>query len=121
LRGQIALDLRARSSVNSAGALVTTFATIPDAPVTKFVLTITGGPRGLLVITGRGLNVCKAPQVATARFGAQSGKTEGLSPRLATPACHPHRSHKKHATRRPSRSGGRERAADAAAWRRPAG
>ena len=54
LRGQIALDLRATTSVTNIGQLVTTFSTIPDAPVSKFTLTIAGGRKGLLVITGRG-------------------------------------------------------------------
>jgi hypothetical protein len=36
LRGQIELDLRASSAVNGAQQLVTTFSTIPDAPVSKF-------------------------------------------------------------------------------------
>jgi hypothetical protein len=62
LRGQIAPDLRAQSSVNGAGALVTTFSTIPDAPVSKFTLQITGGPKGLLVITGRGQTICGKAQ-----------------------------------------------------------
>jgi hypothetical protein len=87
LRGQIALDLRASSAVNGAQQLVTTFSTIPDAPVSKFTLTINGGPHGILVITGRGRTICGAAQVANAQFGAQSGKTEAPNPRLATPAC----------------------------------
>ena len=88
LRGQIALDLRAETSVNPVtNALVTTFGAIPDAAVSRFTLQITGGPRGLLVITGRGLNICKAPQSATARFAAQSGKTEKLLATVAKPAC----------------------------------
>jgi hypothetical protein len=85
LRGQLALDLRATTSVNSAGKLVTTFSSIPDAPVSKFTLTISGGRRGLLVITGRGRNVCSAPQVATATLGAQSGKSEALTMKLSKP------------------------------------
>jgi len=48
LRGQIALDLRAKTSVNAGSALVTTFSTIPDAAVSKFTLTIAGGKKGLL-------------------------------------------------------------------------
>ena len=85
LRGQLALDLRATTSVNSAGKLVTTFSSIPDAPVSKFTLTISGGRRGLLVITGRGRNICSAPQVATATLGAQSGKSEALTMKLSKP------------------------------------
>jgi hypothetical protein len=88
LRGQIALDLRAKTSVNTKEQLVTTFPTIPDAAVSKFVLTITGGPRGLLVITGRGLNICPKPQIAGAVFNAHSGAQEILNPTISTPACH---------------------------------
>jgi hypothetical protein len=87
VRGQLALDLRATTSVNHAGKLVTTFASIPDAPVSKFTLTIGGGPRGLLVITGRGRNICSAPQVSRASLGAQSGKSEALTIRLSRPCA----------------------------------
>ena len=51
LRGQVALDLRAQTSV-SKGKLVTTFPTVPDIPVSSFKLNISGGKKGLLVITG---------------------------------------------------------------------
>ena len=64
---------------------MTTFSTIPDAPVSKFTLTITGGRRGLLVITGRSRNICGAPQVATATLGAQSGKSVALTTKLSKP------------------------------------
>jgi hypothetical protein len=87
LRGQIAIDLRAQSSVNGAQQLVTTFPTIPDAFVSKFTLTITGGPKGILVITGRGRTICGQPQIANATLDAQSGKTETVNPTLSTPAC----------------------------------
>ena len=84
LRGQIALDLRAKTSVNAGSALVTTFSTIPDAAVSKFTLTIAGGKKGLLVITGRGRSICNAAQVTTATLGAQSGKTKNSSIRMST-------------------------------------
>jgi hypothetical protein len=104
LRGQVALDLRAQSSVDGAGRLVTTFSTIPDATVSSFKLTITGGPKGLLVITGRGQSICKSPQVATATLGAQSGKTKSLSVNMPTPCgkagkTHRGRRHRKKARR----------------------
>jgi hypothetical protein len=89
LRGQIALDLRAETSVDGAGRLVTTFSTIPDAPVSKFTLRITGGPKGLLVITGRGRSICTTTQTTLAGLGAQSGRTEGLSARMGTPCGKP--------------------------------
>jgi hypothetical protein len=85
LRGQVALDLRASSAVNGAQQLVTTFSTIPDAPVSKFTLSINGGPKGILVITGRGLTICGKAQVASAQFGAQSGKAMSQNDTLAKP------------------------------------
>ena len=85
LRGQISLDLRASSSVNGAQQLVTTFSTIPDAPVSKFTLQINGGRKGILVITGRGRTICGSPQVANANFGAQSGKTNTQNDTMSTP------------------------------------
>jgi hypothetical protein len=112
LRGQIALDLRASSAVNGAEQLVTTFSTIPDAPVSKFILTINGGPKGILVITGRGQTICGKAQVANAQFGAQSGKTEAPNPQLATPACagfhqKRHARRRRHLSRRGARRVGR--------------
>jgi len=88
LRGQIALDLRAQTSV-SGGKLVTTFATIPDAVVSSFTLRINGGKKGLLVVTGRGLNICQKNQVGNANFGAQSGKTTSGNMTLSTPCGTP--------------------------------
>jgi len=107
LRGQIALDLRANTSVNGRSALVTTFSTIPDAPISKFTLTITGGTKGLLVITGRGRNICKSTQVGDATFGAQSGNTRNRSITVKTPCAMPtkRRAHQRKHTTRPPRHG----------------
>ena len=91
LRGQLALDLRASTSVDGAGRLVTTFATIPDAPVSSFTLTITGGRGGLLVITGRGRSICTKAQIATGSLGAQSGTSERVSDHISTPCGKAHR------------------------------
>jgi hypothetical protein len=88
LRGQIALDLRASSSVDSGNHLVTTFSTVPDAPVTSFTLNITGGKSGILVVTHH-QNVCKGTQNASTVFGAQSGKTSTQTVKLGTPCGKP--------------------------------
>ncbi len=85
LRGQLALNLRASTSVNGAGELVNTFSTVPDVPVSAFTLKLTGGSKGLLVITGRHENICKAAQISTATLDAQSGKQENLTLKLGTP------------------------------------
>jgi hypothetical protein len=100
LRGQIALDLRATSSVNAAQQLVTTFNQIPDAAVTKFTLNITGGPRGVLVITGRGRTICNTPQTATADFAAQSGTANTQSDTLSTPCANAKPARAKHRSRK---------------------
>jgi len=90
LRGQIALDLRAQTSV-SGGKLVTTFPTIPDAAVSKFTLTINGGKKGILVITGRGRNICTGPQITDATLTAQSGKATNPNIKMSTPCKTPHK------------------------------
>jgi hypothetical protein len=81
LRGQIALDLTGKTSV-SHNKLVTTFGSIPDAAISKFVLTVNGGSKGILAIT-KGL--CKSKQSASVKETGQSGKTHGASPKIATP------------------------------------
>jgi hypothetical protein len=89
LRGQFAIDLRAKTSV-SRGRLVTTFPTVPDVPVSSFKLTISGGKKGLLVITGRGRSICKKAQRSAATLDAHSGKQENASIKMATP-CPKHK------------------------------
>lgn len=70
LRGEVEFDLVGRiDSVN--GGIRTTFETVPDAPVTKFVLTMRGGSRGLLV---NSRNLCAGPTRATLDLEAQNGK-----------------------------------------------
>lgn len=80
LDGQVQIDLSA--SVRSVdGRLRVAFGALPDAPVSKFVLTMAGGRRGLLVNTG---GVCaRRPRVAVS-LRAQSGKGLDLGPLLRT-------------------------------------
>ncbi len=47
------------------GGLRGTFTTIPDAPISRFVMTLRGGRHGLLV---NAANLCARPQLASARF-----------------------------------------------------
>ncbi len=105
LRGpdRIAIDVRAQTAANGAGQLVADFPSLPDAFLQTFTLQISGGPGGILVITGRGTTICAKPQIAAANLDAQSGKTETLNPTISTPACQAarkktkrHKKHKKH-------------------------
>jgi hypothetical protein len=51
---------------SAKGGIRGTFDVIPDAPVTKFVLRMRGGKRGILVNSAKSL--CRSPQFASARF-----------------------------------------------------
>jgi hypothetical protein len=67
LRGNgIAIDLVGRID-SRRGGLRATFDVVPDAPVTRFALTMKGGKRGILV---NAEDVCAHPQQALARFVA---------------------------------------------------
>ena len=77
LRGNgIAIDLVGRID-SFKGGIRTTFDVVPDAPVTKFVLSLRGGKRSLLV---NAENVCRAPQRALARFVGQDNAGEQTRP-----------------------------------------
>ncbi|HET7443045.1 MAG TPA: hypothetical protein VFJ57_00145 [Solirubrobacterales bacterium] len=55
-----------------------TFATVPDAPVSRFVLDLKGGKKkGLLE---NNTNLCKADNHATVKFDAQNGKVHDFNP-----------------------------------------
>jgi hypothetical protein len=70
----------------------TTFAKVPDAPVTKFTLEMLGGKKGLLV---NSTNLCKGTHKAIAEFTGQNGKLSDSAP--AVQAQCGKKSHRKHA------------------------
>jgi hypothetical protein len=72
----IALDGRIDSL---KGQIRNTFEAVPDAPVTKFVLTMQGGKKGLLE---NSTNLCKGIHRAEANFTGQNGKVEDFRPAL---------------------------------------
>jgi hypothetical protein len=76
LDGQIHIDLVGRiDSVDSR--IRNTFEAVPDAPVSKFVLTMQGGKKGLLVNNSE---LCKAKPRADVRFEGQNGKVHAFNP-----------------------------------------
>ncbi|HEV2728133.1 MAG TPA: hypothetical protein VGV34_07550, partial [Solirubrobacterales bacterium] len=78
LNGEIEIDLAGRiDSVNSR--MRTTFGAVPDAPVTKFVLRMQGGKKGLLV---NNTELCEAKPRAKAQFTGQNGKSSVSNPRV---------------------------------------
>jgi hypothetical protein len=57
LRGEVDIIARAETAVDKKSRLVTTFPALPDAPISKFTMTINGGKRGIIATTR---NLCKA-------------------------------------------------------------
>ena len=84
LRGQVALDLRAQTSVDPRGRLVTTFPAVPDAPISRFTLQIMGGRHGVLVVTGN-KGLCRHAQTGRATLESQSGRSESRALKVTTP------------------------------------
>jgi hypothetical protein len=79
LRGHgVEVDIAGRID-SSKGGIRGTFPTIPDAPVSKFVLTMNAGKHGVLV---NAENLCKKKQLATARFVGQANRGWRLHPEL---------------------------------------
>jgi hypothetical protein len=78
LNGQIHVVLAGRvDSVH--GGTRNTFEAVPDAPVTKFTLSLPAGKKGLLQ---NSTDICKGTHKATADFTAHNGKTLRLKPEL---------------------------------------
>jgi len=79
LRGHgIEVDVAGRIDAYKGG-IRGTFPTIPDAPVSKFVLKMNGGKRGVLVDAE---NLCKARQLATARLLGHANRGWRLHPQV---------------------------------------
>jgi hypothetical protein len=85
LRGEVSLNLRATSSVPDNKHLVSTFAMIPDAPLSSFALKLDSGNNGILVVTD-GANVCADTEKPFLSAVAQNGKRVD-APTNLTPDC----------------------------------
>jgi hypothetical protein len=73
LNGQIDVVLRGKIDTDPQGGIRTTFAQVPDAPISKFTLQMQGGPKKGLIENS--VDICARRQKATLAFGAQNGKT----------------------------------------------
>jgi hypothetical protein len=91
LQGQVDIDLDGRID-SFKGGIRTTFDRVPDVPVTKFVLTLPGGKKGLLV---NSRNLCAKPVKAIIRIKGQNGKKANSKPKLRTSCKKKHGKHKK--------------------------
>jgi hypothetical protein len=75
LNGEVRINLRGTTDVEN-GKLVSTFASLPDAPVARFGMRLKGGKGGVLAATGRP-RICARRQVAAIRFAGHNGKPSG--------------------------------------------
>ncbi|MGH2937508.1 MAG: hypothetical protein ACRDPE_05240 [Solirubrobacterales bacterium] len=94
LHGQVSIVLDGRID-SFKGGIRTTFAGIPDLPVSKFVLTLPGGKHGLLQAS---TNLCAKPVKGIIRLEGQNGKKVSRHPRIQTPCKNrpKNKHHKKH-------------------------
>jgi hypothetical protein len=81
LEGQVDIDLVGRID-SFQGGIRTTFDRVPDVPVTKFVMTLPGGKRGLLV---NSTNLCAEPVKAIIKLRGQNGRKANRKSTLRTP------------------------------------
>jgi hypothetical protein len=80
LNGQIRVLLHGKVDTDKADGLRNTFTVVPDAPVSKFVLELKGGKKGLLVNSEP---ICGKTSRASANFTAQNGRVLNLHPVIA--------------------------------------
>jgi hypothetical protein len=84
LHGQVNIRLRGVISATKA-RIKTVFANVPDVPVSKFVLTMQGGKKGLLE---NSRPLCARPHFSFLNFKAQNGKHRKVKRLpLRTPGC----------------------------------
>lgn len=82
LDGQIDIALWGKVDSGPNHGLRNTFEVVPDAPVSRFVLQMKGGSKGLLV-NSEDLCSRSAKRNAIVRFTGQNGKVEQFNPRVA--------------------------------------
>src|SRR5262249_40111900 len=78
LNGQVNVVLDGKND-SIHGGLRNTFEAVPDAPVSKFTLTLKGAKKGLLQ---NSTDICVGAHKANARFVAHNGKVVVLAPEL---------------------------------------
>ncbi len=95
LRGQVNIELAGRiDTAKKSGGIRNTFDAVPDVPVSKFILTMRGGKKGLLV---NSTAQCRKRTRVVARFRGQNGKRANQRPKLRTPCRkHARKSRSKH-------------------------
>lgn len=95
LRGRIEVDVVGRIDTDREGGIRTTFSAVPDAPISRAVVSMRGGDKGLLV---NSRNLCTAESRADVSLVAHNGKRLDQRPLIlndCAKSAHKH-SHGKH-------------------------
>jgi len=88
------VDINLNGRIDSVnGGIRNSFEAVPDAPVTKFVLEMQGGKKGLLV---NSTNICQGKHRAKASFTGQNGKLRALNPLVKACCGGKHKRRSKH-------------------------
>jgi len=78
---KVDINLVGRIDSTKQGGIRSTFEGVPDAPVSKFILQMQGGKKGLIVNSE---DICKAKHRAIAAFKGQNGKRHEFNPVVKT-------------------------------------
>jgi hypothetical protein len=81
LEGQIDIELAGSIDTVKGGSLRTTFESVPDAPVSRFTLSLAGGKRGLLQ---NSKSLCGKPKFAVTKMRGQNGAKFNSETELST-------------------------------------
>jgi hypothetical protein len=84
LHGQIDITLSGRIDSVRGGRMRATFDVVPDAPLSRFVLSMKGGSKGLLV---NSRDLCGAPARAAIQTEAHNGKVRDTRTPLVSAGC----------------------------------
>jgi len=96
------VDVEAVARIDSKkGGIRATFNQIPDVPLSRVIVNMQGGKKGLIV---NSKNLCYRPKRnrANAQFTGHNGRREGIKPLLRPTGCKQHR-RKRHRTHRSGR------------------
>ena len=95
--GGLSFDIEGRIDSGPSGGLRASFEVLPDAPASKFILTLEGGSKGLLQ---NSTNICSSQSFATAQLAGQNNAPETLKVPIGRSCRKPASSDHKRANRR---------------------
>ncbi len=94
LHGIVNVDIVGRID-SFKGGIRSSFETVPDAPVSRFILNMQGGKKGLVV---NSRNLCSSTSRAIADFTGQNGVPDEFNP-VVKPSCGKAKKHRRHRQR----------------------